>query len=103
MSAKGRKKARALLERKVEIKSPSPIHRWFLQNEDAKDFVETWLDMLESGECSPIFSAKRIVQELKENYNYPFSVQSGGFNRWCSNVYGSRFHVAVEQFKRSYS
>lgn len=99
MSREGREKARKVLGKDPNRKSTSPIATWFDKNPDARDFVDVWLEMTEEGTCSQVYTMTRIHLELIENYGYPFTSQCG-FARWCSRIYGERYHDAVAQFRR---
>ena len=76
---------------------PGKIGAWFGEHEEARDLVETWMDMRAAGETT--WTVRRLQTELETSYRFPFV--SDYLRTWLSRAYGARYYQMREGGSRS--
>jgi hypothetical protein len=80
----------------------SSIEAWIRSDVAGKAAVEQWLDACLDGNSD--WSSKRVLQDLVEHFDYPFSVKSsGGFAQHLRAIYGERYDLAIEMAAKTRS
>jgi hypothetical protein len=76
-----------------DLPKDDPRGDWFRAHPEAREFLETWMDM--SAENDTRFTMSKFVKEvLREMYDFPWrDVQANG--RWFSRTYGDRYKRAM--------
>jgi len=68
------------------------VKRWFRSRPEAKEFVDTWVEMANSGKTT--WSMKQVYDHLVEKFGYN-SPDTSSFNRWGHRTYGDKFKTAI--------
>ncbi len=80
----------------------SSIEAWIRSNVAGKAAIEQWLDACLDGNSD--WSPRRILADLVEHFDYPFSVKSAsGFADHLRSIYGERYDLATEMATKTRS
>ena len=95
--------ARARLSERTSLTGPpSSIKAWICMNEAGKAAVEQWLDACLEGNSD--WSTKRMLRDLVEHFDYPFSIKSSSsFTDHLRTIYGERYDLAIEMSAKTRS
>lgn len=80
----------------------SSIKEWICLNETGKAAIEQWLDACLEGNSD--WSVRRMLLDLIEHFDYPFSPKSGSaFAERLRAIYGERYDLAIEMTAKTRS
>lgn len=84
-------------ERLAQKTRGTPHQRWLSEHPEAKEFIETWIEMRISGDTD--WSLGTLGLALANDYSWPFSADGHKIREWLYRAYGDRARQAIRAIR----